>query len=175
MLQEYDAIIVSSSFIDKYLVPTSQEPGANQPLCVITAVSHSSPIQIPSVGEEAASKLIIFTDKETTVEPVTAQKGIETVVLDGIHLNEILEYCKRRGLYSVLLDLRGSFDELEGLLSNCIEHNMLQKVMVEVLPLWDESNSKSSFVALKSVQKRLKVNNLQPRISHQSIILEGYF
>lgn len=175
LLQEYDAIIVSSSFIDKYLVPTSQEPGANQPLCVITAVSHSSPIQIPSVGEEAASKLIIFTDKETTVEPVTAQKGIETVVLDGIHLNEILEYCKRRGLYSVLLDLRGSFDELEGLLSNCIEHNMLQKVMVEVLPLWDESNSKSSFVALKSVQKRLKVNNLQPRISHQSIILEGYF
>ncbi|KAJ9167409.1 hypothetical protein P3X46_022064 [Hevea brasiliensis] len=163
LLQEYDAIIVSSSLIHKFLVPTSQEPA-----------SRSSPMKIRSVEEEAASKMIIFTDKETTVEPVTAQKGIETVVLDGICLNEILEYGERRGLCSILLDLRGGFDELQGLLNDGIEQNMLQKVTVEVLPLWDENSTKSSFVALKSVQKRLKVNNLQPRISHQSIILEGY-
>ncbi|KAF2296943.1 hypothetical protein GH714_013429 [Hevea brasiliensis] len=154
--EEYDAIIVSSSLIHKFLVPTSQEPGANQPLCVITAASRSSPMKIRSVEEEAASKMIIFTDKETTVEPVTAQKGIETVVLDGICLNEILEYGKRRGLCSILLDLRGGFDELQGLLNDGIEQNMLQKVIVEVLPLWDENSTKSSFVALKSVQKRLK-------------------
>ncbi|KAF2282583.1 hypothetical protein GH714_043212 [Hevea brasiliensis] len=166
LLQEYDAIIVSSSLIDKFLVPTSQEPGANQPLCVITAASRSSPIQIRSVGEEATSKMIIFTDKETTVEPVTAQKGIETVVLDGICLNEILEYCKRRGLCSILLDLRGSFDELEGLLNDGIEQNKLQKVMVEVLPLWVENSTRSSFVALKRVQKRLKMCSVCGCLKH---------
>ncbi|KAJ6879388.1 hypothetical protein NC652_032845 [Populus alba x Populus x berolinensis] len=41
--------------------------------------------------ENAASRVIIFTDKEATEEPETAKKGIETVVLDQINLNRILE------------------------------------------------------------------------------------
>ncbi|KAG6748097.1 hypothetical protein POTOM_047997 [Populus tomentosa] len=36
-------------------------------------------------------RVIIFTDKEATEEPETAKKGIETVVLDQINLNRILE------------------------------------------------------------------------------------
>nr|TKS14547.1 hypothetical protein D5086_0000046210 [Populus alba] len=41
--------------------------------------------------ENAASRVTIFTDKEATEEPETAKKGIETVVLDQINLNRILE------------------------------------------------------------------------------------
>ncbi|XP_065859519.1 riboflavin biosynthesis protein PYRD, chloroplastic isoform X2 [Euphorbia lathyris] len=173
LLQEYDAIITSASEFN-LSIPTSQEAGANQPLRIVIATS-PSPIRIPSLPEDATSKMIIFTDKDTTIEPETARKGIETVISDQINLNEILEYCKRRGLCSVLLDLRGNIDELQGLVNNAFEQNMLQKILVEVLPLWDESSSKSSFAALKSIGKRLEVKNLQPVISaSESIILEGY-
>eukprot|EP00257_Ricinus_communis_P024328 XP_015584509.1 riboflavin biosynthesis protein PYRD, chloroplastic [Ricinus communis] len=173
LLQEYDAVIVSTPTVDMFSVPMSQEPGANQPLCVITTASFS-PIRVPSMAKEAAANIIIFADKETNVEPETAEIGIETVVLDWISLKEILEYCKRRGLCSVLLDLRGSFGELEGLLNDGIEQNLLQKVVVEVLPWWYESSIESSFAALKNIRKRLKVKNLQPSIAGESIILEGY-
>ncbi|KDP28639.1 hypothetical protein JCGZ_14410 [Jatropha curcas] len=174
LLQEYDAIIVSSSFVDMFSIPTSQEPGAKQPLCVITVTARSSPIQIPSLAEDTASGIVVFAEKETTIRPETAQKGVETVVLDQVSLIEILEYCKLQGLCSVLLDLRGSLGELEGLFNDGIEHNMLQKVVVEVLPLWKESNGKSSLEGLNSVGRRLKLNNLQSRISNKSVVLEGY-
>ncbi|XP_050237522.1 riboflavin biosynthesis protein PYRD, chloroplastic [Mercurialis annua] len=171
LLQEYDAVIVPTSTVGKLSVPLSQEPGANQPLCVITATA--SQIQLPSLAE-AASKMIVFTDKEINVEPEIAQKGIEIVVLDQLSLNEILEHCKRQGLCSVLLDLRGSFGELDELLNDAAEQNLLKKIMVEILPVWDESSSQSSLLALKSIRKRLKVKNLEPRVAGQSIILEGY-
>ncbi|WCJ22803.1 Riboflavin biosynthesis protein RibD [Euphorbia peplus] len=173
LLQEYDAVIISASE-SNFSIPTSQETGANQPLCVVIAMS-PSPVQIPSLAEDGASKMIIFTDKDTTIKPETAQKGIETVVSDSISLNEILEYCKRRGLCSVLLDLRGNVDGLEGIIGDAFEQNLLQKIIVEVLPLWDESSSKSSFAGLKSIGRRLKVKNLQPVVSgSESIILEGH-
>ncbi|KAB5527088.1 hypothetical protein DKX38_020935 [Salix brachista] len=174
LLQEYDAVILSASLIANSPFPTSQEPGANQPLWILMAGGPSYPVQIPPLTENAASRVIIFTDKEATEEPETAKKGIETVVLNQINLNRILEYCKTRGLCSVLVDLRGSFVELEALLNDGTGQNLFQKIIVEVLPLWDESCGGSSLTALKSFERRLKVNNLQPKISGQSIVLEGY-
>jgi len=175
LLQEYDAVILSASLTGSSPFPASQEPGANQPLWILMAGGPSSPVQIPLLTEEAASKVTIFTDKEASEEPETSKKGIETVVLDKINLNAILEYCKSRGLCSVLMDLRGSFVELEELLKDGTEQNLLQKIVVEVLPFWDESSGLSSLTASKSIRRRLKVNNLQPKISgDQSIVLEGY-
>ncbi|KAG6786768.1 hypothetical protein POTOM_008383 [Populus tomentosa] len=175
LLQEYDAVILSASLTGSSPFPASQEPGANQPLWILMAGGSSSPIQIPLLTEEAASKVTIFTDKEASEEPETSKKGIETVVLDKINLNAILEYCKSRGLCSVLMDLRGSFVELEELLKDGTEQNLLQKIVVEVLPFWDESSGLSSLTASKNIRRRLKVNNLQPKISgDQSIVLEGY-
>ncbi|KAK4849132.1 hypothetical protein QYF36_021182 [Acer negundo] len=174
LLQEYDGIILSASFAEKFSVPTSQEPGANQPLKIITASNPSTPIQMSGLTEENASKVIVFSDKETTVEPETAKKGIETVVLDQISLNAILEYCKHQGLCSVLLDLRGNYGDLEMLLKEGIEKNLVQKIVVEVLPLWDESDGRNTLCVLKSLGKGLKLKNLQPNMSSQSIVLEGY-
>ncbi|KAL9385455.1 hypothetical protein Peur_022465 [Populus x canadensis] len=46
LLQEYDAVILSASLTANSPFPTSQEPGANQPLWILMAGGPSSPIQI---------------------------------------------------------------------------------------------------------------------------------
>ncbi|XWS46085.1 hypothetical protein CRYUN_Cryun14cG0033600 [Craigia yunnanensis] len=170
LLQEYDVIILSGSLTEKFSSPTSQEPGANQPLQIVIA---RNPGQLPALTKEA-SKVIIFADKEIATEADLAQKGIEAVVLDRINLTSILEYCKHQGLCSVLLDMRGSFGDLEELLREAIEQNVLQKIVLELLPFWDESNGGEALVALNSLVKRLEVKNLQSKISNQSIVVEGY-
>ncbi|EXB56546.1 Riboflavin biosynthesis protein RibD [Morus notabilis] len=176
MLQEYDAVIVSSASItEKFSIPTSQEPGANQPLCVVAASNHSSSIKISDLPAEAAARMIIFSDKESKLEPKLSEKGIETVVLDQISLDAILEYSKRQGFCSVLLDLRGSIDDIKELLQEGIEKNLLQKIVVEVVPMWVEGDSKNSFFGLKSLDKVIDIKNLKPKVSGQSVLLEGYF
>ncbi|KAA8516038.1 hypothetical protein F0562_019217 [Nyssa sinensis] len=176
LLQEYDAVILSpTSLTEKFSFLASEEPGANQPFQILIARSPSSPIQIPSLTTEATSKVIIFTDKETAVEPETSQKGIETVVLDRINLVTIFEYCKRRGLCSVLLDLRGNIGDFEEILEDSFEQNLLQKVIVEVLPVWDGIKEETFPMAVKNLGKRLGLRNLTSRISSQSVLLEGYF
>lgn len=177
LLQEYDAIILcSASVSENASLPASQETGANQPLRIIIASSSSSssPIQIPGLTMEPSGKVIIFADKETTVELERAKKGIEIVVLDQINLNAITEYCRSQGFCSVLLDLRGNVGDFEEVLQDGIEHNLLQKIVIEVLPLWDQSGGGNFPIALKSLSKRLEVKNLQPKISNQNVVLEGY-
>ncbi|XP_022735324.1 riboflavin biosynthesis protein PYRD, chloroplastic-like [Durio zibethinus] len=170
LLQEYDAIILSGSLTEKFSSPISREPCANQPFQIVIA---SNPCQLPAITKDA-SKMIIFADKEIATAADLGRKGIETVVLDRIDLTSILEYCNRQGLCSVLLDMRGSFGDLERLLREAIEQNVLQKIVLEVLPFWDESNDGESLVALSGLVKRLKVKNLQSKISNQSIVVEGY-
>ncbi|KAJ6872815.1 hypothetical protein NC651_031828 [Populus alba x Populus x berolinensis] len=46
LLQEYDAVILSASLTANSPFPTSQEPGANQPLWILIAGGPSSPIRI---------------------------------------------------------------------------------------------------------------------------------
>ncbi|PON56731.1 Riboflavin biosynthesis protein RibD [Parasponia andersonii] len=174
LLQEYDAIIVSSASIsDKFSFPPSQEPGANQPLWIITA-NHSSSIRISHLPVEAAAKAIIFSNQEI-IDPEIIQRGIETVVQNHISLNAILEYSKRQGFCSVLLDLRGSVDDIKELLEEGVEQNLLQKIVIEVLPHWVESDGKISSVALKGLDRKLDIKNLKPKISGKSVLLEGYF
>ncbi|KAJ8759883.1 hypothetical protein K2173_009984 [Erythroxylum novogranatense] len=144
LLQKYDAVIVSSSLTGNLALPTSQEPGANQPIRIIIAKNPFPlvPVSIPS--NEEALKVILITDKDTSVEQETAQKGIETVVLDHTNLHAILEFCY------------GNFDELEDLVKEGIEQNMLQKIAVEVLPLWgDSEGGGNSLKLLNNVRKRL--------------------
>ncbi|CAK9170962.1 unnamed protein product [Ilex paraguariensis] len=171
LLQEYDAIILSHNSLNSSF-PASKEPGANQPLKIVVAESPTFPIQIPVVNTET-SKVVIFTDKEAAVEPEAAQNGIETVVLERLNLTTILEYCKRQGLCSVLLDLRGKSGGFEEILREGFEQNLVQKVVVEVLPIWGGSTEEALPVELKNLQRSLK--NLTSRKSGESVLLEGYF
>ncbi|KAG5525123.1 hypothetical protein RHGRI_031711 [Rhododendron griersonianum] len=176
LLQEYDAVIRSSTLLrENFSLPVSEEPGANQPLQIILARNPSSPIQVPVMTTEASSKVVIFTDKVTTVEPETSQKGIETVVLDGMNLLTILEYCKQRGLCSVLLDIRGNIGDFEEMLREGFEGKLLQKVVVEMLPIWKGSKEERFPVAFTSLGQRLRLRNLSSRNSCRSVLLEGYF
>lgn len=105
------------------------------------------------------------------MELEASQRGIETVVLDRMNLTAILEHCKRQGLCSVMLDLRGNSAEFEEILQEGFEQNLFQKVIVEVLPILGAGYKE----AFKYMQQNRRLKNLTSRTLGESILLEGYF
>ncbi|KAK7247111.1 hypothetical protein RIF29_41988 [Crotalaria pallida] len=175
LLQEYDAVVLSSSLFSNNLsVLASQEPGANQPFRIIIHKDLSSSNKIPLVINDATGKEIIFTDNRTKAAPEVAQQGIETVALDQISLDAILDYCNSQGLCSVLLDMRGCFNEFEDLVTEGIKKRYINKFVTEVLPIWNGCAETDPLKPLKSLEQ-VKVVNLQSKASDQSIVVEGYF
>ncbi|KAF6137340.1 hypothetical protein GIB67_036377 [Kingdonia uniflora] len=175
LVQEYDGIILSSASLNgKSYFPSSQEPQAKQPLQIILAKALNSPLQLPFLTAEAASQAIIFTEMNTVVDTDVSRQGIETVVLDKLDLSTILDYCGRRGLCSVLLDLQGSVENFEDILEDSLERGLLQKVVMEVLPFWVGSED-SSILPLKMLQKVIPLKKLRSRILKETVLVEGYF
>ncbi|XP_027351369.1 riboflavin biosynthesis protein PYRD, chloroplastic-like [Abrus precatorius] len=173
LLQEYDAVVLSSSlFGEDFFVPASEEPGANQALHIIIQKCTSS-YQIPQVINEFTGNMVLLTDSR--IPPDMAQQGIETVVVDQINLNVILDYCNRQGLNSVLLDFRGNFSEFEELAKEGIEKKYFNKFVTEILPVWNGCSKMDSLMPLKSLKQGIEVINLQSKASDQSVVLEGYF
>ncbi|KAI3444555.1 hypothetical protein Pfo_001220 [Paulownia fortunei] len=172
LMQEYDAIILSSTALaEKSSFPISKEPGANQPLKIVLSKCPNSQIQIPALNNDTAAKLLIISEKDTSVEPQTVQEGIQTLSFDRISLIEILEHCKHQGLCSVLLDLMGNDVDFEDMLKEGFELNLFQKVVVEVLPLLDGGQER----VLKHMDLKVKVKKLTSCTSGKSVLLEGYF
>ncbi|XP_047337542.1 riboflavin biosynthesis protein PYRD, chloroplastic isoform X2 [Impatiens glandulifera] len=148
LLQEYDAILCSSSLIkEDHLLPESAEPEANQPFQIV-------------VAKEGSSE----TDERR-------------VVLDQTSLDSILDLCKSRGLCSLLVDLRGNVVGLEEIVKEGLEKNLFQKVIVEVLPIWDEEVKGGNFsIVLNDLNLKLGLKSLtSSEISGKSVLLEGYF
>ncbi|KAG6434337.1 hypothetical protein SASPL_105962 [Salvia splendens] len=167
LLQEYDAIIVSSSALaEKSSIPISKEPGANQPLKIVLSKCWNPLIKIPSPEDDAASKLLIVTEKDSAV-----QEGIQTLLFEKISLLEILEHCKNQGLCSVLLDLTGNTLDFEDTLKEGFEQNLFQKVVVEVLPNLGGDHERY----LSNVDLKGKVKKLTSSVYGKSVLLEGYF
>lgn len=176
LLQEYDAVVISSSLFSENLsVPASQEPGANQPIRIILHKDPSSSNQIPLAINGVTHKVIIFTDNKTVTAPEVAQQGIETVALDQINLDVILDYCNRQGLCSVLLDIRGSFGEFEDLVKEGIKKNYINKFVTEILPVWNGHTEPDPLHTLKSLEQGAEVVNLKSKASDKSVVIEGYF
>lgn len=177
LLQEYDAVILSSSLFRENLsdsVLTSQEPGANQPIHIIMHKDSASSNQIPSVINEVTDKAIIFTNCRTATTPEEAQQGIEIVSMDQINLDVILDYCNHQGLCSVLLDVRGNFSEYEELVKEGIKKKYINKFVTEVLPVWNGCTKNDPLLPLKNLDQGVKVENLRPMASAQSVVIEGY-
>ncbi|KAL3650449.1 hypothetical protein CASFOL_006852 [Castilleja foliolosa] len=150
LLQEYDAIILSSTALaEKSLFPISNEPGANQPVKIVLSKSPNSKIQGPALD---TCKL-------------------QTLSFDKISLLEILENCTRQGLCSVLLDLRGNNDEFEDLIKEGFELNLFQKVVVEVLPFFSSGGGEK---VLKHLDLKGKVEKLTSCVDGKAVLLEGY-
>ncbi|KAK9051439.1 hypothetical protein SSX86_028066 [Deinandra increscens subsp. villosa] len=172
LLQEHDAVIISSRSLEKHPLPESKEPKSNQPLHIVIAKNPSPMIQIPKhTHEGSASKLIIFTDQETVIG---SEQGIETLVLDQMKLTAILEKLKGRGLCSVLLDLRGGFGDFDEILKG-VEGNLLQKLVVEVLPVWSERKEDTAALEAIKISQRAGLKNFEPKKEGKSVLLEGYF
>ncbi|EOA16688.1 hypothetical protein CARUB_v10004881mg [Capsella rubella] len=177
LLQEYDAIILSSSFFDKLPSISSKEDTnvSIQPIQIIVASNaQQSPIVASSnTVEESGPKVVLFTAKELVAESETSSSGVETVVLEKINLDSILDYCYQRGLCNVLLDLRGNIKDLEVLLRDGLEQKLLQKVVIEVLPEWNTKDERQ--VASMEWLESKHLKDLQCKQSGGSVLLEGYF
>ncbi|KAI7755062.1 hypothetical protein M8C21_006529 [Ambrosia artemisiifolia] len=172
LLQEHDAVIISSKSLEKHPLPESKEPNSNQPLHIIIAKSPNPVIQIPKhTHEESSSKAIIVTNQEMVVG---SEQGIETLVLGQMKLTTILENLKGRGLCSVLLDLRGGFDDFNEILKGA-EVNFVQKLVVEVLPVWGENTENTPALEAIKISQRAGLKNFEPKKEGKSVLLEGYF
>lgn len=175
LLLEYDAIILSSSFSDKLSSISSQEANVSiQPIQIIVAsnAQHSPNVASSNTVEESGPKVVLFTEKELVAESGISNSAVETVVLEKINLDSILEYCYSQGLCSVLFDLRGNIKDLEVLLRDGIEQKLLQKIMVEVLPEWSTKDEKQ--IASMNWLESKPVKDLHSKQIGGSVLLEGY-
>ncbi|KAF8114984.1 hypothetical protein N665_0030s0033 [Sinapis alba] len=179
LLQEYDAIILSSSLSDKLSSISSQEEAnvSIQPIKIIVASNAQQQSRIlasSNTAEDSGPKVVVFTGKELVAESGTSSSGVETVVLENINLDSILDYCYRRGLCSVLLDLRGDIKDLEVLLRDGFEQKLLQKILVEVLPEWCVKDDERQIALSMNWLESKSVEDLQPKQLGGSVLLECY-
>lgn len=170
LLQEYDGILIPSDMLTKYsTLPTSHEAGANQPFHIVIAKGLSS-LHLPGLATGSAAKVVVLAENDIKVEPKV--NGIEIVILDKITLSSILEYCGQSGICSILVDFRGISQCLSELLENDRVDNLVQKVVMEVCPVWGTSDGS---LLLPSVWKTVRLKNLESRTSNESVVIEGYY
>lgn len=168
LMKEYDGLIISSDLAKMSSLPLSREAGANQPLYIIIAQGENSLLNIPSLSEEHASKVIVLADSPVTVEPA----GVEVAVLRQIDLESILQLLAQRGLCSVLVDFREAGENFASLLNDFQEDKLVQKVVVEILPFWLASEGLSNLAFGGSQSFPLK--KLEHREVNGGVLLEGY-
>ncbi|OEL37528.1 Riboflavin biosynthesis protein PYRD, chloroplastic [Dichanthelium oligosanthes] len=168
LMKEYDGVIISSDLAKMSTLLVSHEAGANQPQYIIIAQGESSQLHIPSLSKEHASKAIVLADSPVTVEPA----GVEVAVLRQIDLDSILQLLAQRGLCSVLVDFREAGESFAALLNDFQEDKLVQKVVLEVLPVWLASEGLSN-LAFGGGQSFL-LKNVEYKEVNGSLLLEGY-
>ncbi|KAL6907727.1 hypothetical protein ACP4OV_002766 [Aristida adscensionis] len=168
LVKEYDGVMISSNMAKMSTLPISREPDSKQPLYIIIAQGEGSHLHIPFPSEEHASKAIVLADSPITVDPA----GVEVAVLNQMDLESILQLLGQRGLCSVLVDFREADEGFASLLNDFKEEKLVQKVVVEVLPVWlaSEGFSNLAFGGGQSFPLR----NLEHREVNGSVLLEGY-
>lgn len=169
MLQESDGIVVSSEFLSRTsTLPISFEAEANQPFHMIIAMNKSS-LDLPKTVINSASHIIILTNRSLSVEP--RSEKVETVLLEQMTLTSVLDYCGRRGLCSIVVDIREDNGSVTELLEGSFEEGLVQKVKMELCPVWSGRND----AALPSFGVELrKLNDLESHVTNESTIVEGY-
>ncbi|KAL6660286.1 hypothetical protein ACP70R_002408 [Stipagrostis hirtigluma subsp. patula] len=168
LVKEYDGVIISSNLAKMSTLPVSREPDAKQPLYVIIAQGEASQLHIPFLGEEHASKAIVLADSPVTVEP----SGVDVAVLNQMDLASILQLLAQRGLCSVLVDFREVDEGFVSLLNDFQEEKLVQKVVVEFLPVWLASEGLSNLAFGGS--QSFPLRNVEHREVNGSVLLEGY-
>ncbi|PUZ43172.1 hypothetical protein GQ55_9G641100 [Panicum hallii var. hallii] len=168
LMKEYDGVIISSDLAKMSTLPVSHEAGANQPQYIIIAQGESSRLHIPSLSEEHASKAIVLADSPVTVEPA----GVEVAVLRQIDLDSILLLLAQRGLCSVLVDFREAGESFVSLLNDFQEDKLVQKVVLEFLPVWLASEGLNNLAF--GGRQSFPLKNVEYREVNGAMLLEGY-
>jgi diaminohydroxyphosphoribosylaminopyrimidine deaminase/5-amino-6-(5-phosphoribosylamino)uracil reductase len=168
LAKEYDGVIISSDTAKTSTIPISREAGAKQPLYIIIAQGESSQLHIPFLDEESASNAIVLADSPVTVEPA----GVSVSVLEQLNLESILQLLADRGLCSVLVDFRDVGGGLASVLNKFQEDKLVQKVVVELSPVWMVSPRPSDLAFGGSRSFPLK--NVEHKEVNGILVLEGY-
>lgn len=168
LLKEYDGIVISSNMAKTTALPISREAGAKQPLYIIIAQGEDSKLHIPFLHEDSVSNAIVLADSPVTVQPA----GVSISVLDQMSLDSILQLLSERGLCSVLVDFRDAGGSLASLLNNFQEDKLVQKVILELSPVWMPSPGPSNLAFGGSQSFPLK--NVEHKEVNGTLLLEGY-
>jgi len=168
LMKEYDGVIISSDLAKMSTLPVSHEAGVNQPQYIIIAQGESSRLHIPSLSKENASKAIVLADSPVTVEPA----GVEVAVLRQIDLDSILQLLAQRGLCSVLVDFREAGESFASLLTDFQEDKLVQKVVLEFLPVWLASEGLNNLAF--GGRQSFPLNNVEYMEVNGCMLLEGY-
>ncbi|KAL6649086.1 hypothetical protein ACP70R_013310 [Stipagrostis hirtigluma subsp. patula] len=168
LVKEYDGVIISSNLAKMSTLPISHEPDSKQPLYIIIAQSEGSQLHIPFLSEEHASNAIVLADSPVTVEP----SGVDVAVLNQMDLESILQLLAQRGLCNVLVDFREVDEGFVSLLNDFQEEKLVQKVVVEFLPVWLASEGLSNLAFGGS--QSFPLRNVEHREVNGSVLLEGY-
>lgn len=168
LLKEYDGVIISSNFAKTNTLPVSREAGAKQPLYIIIAQGENSQLNIPFLKEERAAEAVVLSDSPITVEPA----GVDVLVLDQMNLDAILQLLAQRGLCSVLVDFREAGGGIASLLNNFQDDKLVQKVVVELLPVWAVSKGPSDLAFGGSQSFPLK--DVEHSEVNGCVLLQGY-
>ncbi|XP_078163982.1 riboflavin biosynthesis protein PYRD, chloroplastic-like [Carex rostrata] len=177
LLQEYDGVILSSNLVETLGFPKSKEIGANQPVYIVIAQDGNPPLMLKSLSEDIAANVVVLANKSV---PIEANFEVEMVVMEDLSLNSVLDYCLNRGLSGVLVDFREDGGGIRSLLRNFYESNLLNKVIMEVLPIWSSGEAhlglevESKNLRLKDL-KNLRLKDLESRVINGSVVMEGYF
>lgn len=168
LLQEYDGVVISSNLFAKtFWFPTSHETGSPQPLCIIIAKGVNS-LHLPALTTQSAGKVVVLAEKTMIME--TKLEDVEIVVLEQMNLKSILDYCAHRGLCSVLLDIREDNEALKELLDDVLDEHLVQKVVMEVCPIW--CSGEEAFLAFG--RKSFRLRDLETRTVNENVVVEGY-
>ncbi|MCL7049091.1 hypothetical protein MKW94_013554 [Papaver nudicaule] len=164
LLLAYDGVILSigSLTAGDSTFPISQE-------------TMNSPVQIPVLTTDAATQVIIFAEDDTLVNPETTNQGVETVVMDKVSLNAIPDHCASHGLCNVLVGFIGNCKDLEELVDEGLEQGLMQKLVMEVLPVWKGRKECEMQTTKKLARNVHKLKKLQSRILNESVLVERYF
>jgi diaminohydroxyphosphoribosylaminopyrimidine deaminase / 5-amino-6-(5-phosphoribosylamino)uracil reductase len=168
LLQEYDGVILSSNLAETSMFPKSKETGANQPLYILIARDKNSPLILKSLDEDTAANVVVLADKSV---PIDAKFEVEMVVMENLTLNSVLDYCLKRGLSGVFVDFREDDDSIRSLLRSFHEGNLVNKVIMEVLPIWSSGEGHSG---LNFGSNNLRLKDLESRVINGSVLVEGY-
>ncbi|KAG0477174.1 hypothetical protein HPP92_014015 [Vanilla planifolia] len=113
-------------------------------------------------GANQPLQIIIANNMNSLHLPITTIESASRTILD---------HCRYLGLCSIVVDLREEHGAITEVLGGCLEEGLVQKAVVEVCPVWDES--REEYLPSVGVETRI-LKDLRSYVTNGSVLIEGY-